>query len=42
MIPIKLFQQYTIALDASGPIEMCCGVYGEYQDTREKFKHLPK
>jgi hypothetical protein len=41
MIPIKLFQQYTIAIDSSSPIELCCGIFGDYQDTREKFNVIP-
>ena len=41
MVPIKLFQKYTIAIDSTYPIEMCCGLYGDYQDTRNKFKLLP-
>ncbi len=42
MLPIKLFQTYTIALDSDQPIELCCGVYGRFQDEREKFQSLPK
>ena len=41
MLPVKLFQTYTIAIDSSLPIEICCGVYGKYQDTREKFIEVP-
>ena len=41
MLPVKLFQKYTIAIDSSLPIELCCGIYGDYQDTREKFATLP-
>lgn len=41
MIPVKLFQKYTIAIDSTVPIEMCCGVYGDYQDNRSKFATLP-
>lgn len=37
MLPVKLFQEYTIAIDSNTPIELCCGIYGDYQDTREKF-----
>jgi hypothetical protein len=42
MLPVKLFQEYTIAIDCETPIELCCGIYGEYQDTREKFNQLVK
>lgn len=31
MVPIKLFQQYTIAIDCEDAVEMCCGLYGQYQ-----------
>ena len=41
MIPVKLFKKYTIAIDSETPIEMCCGIYGDYQDTRTKFASLP-
>ena len=41
MIPVKLFQKYTIAIDSELPIEMCCGLFGDYQDSREKFANLP-
>lgn len=41
MVPVKLFQKYTIAIDSEVPIEMCCGVYGDYQDTRAKFTAIP-
>ena len=37
MIPIKFFQKYTIAIDSDLPIEMCCGLYGKYQNTDEKL-----
>ena len=40
MVPVKLFEQYTIAIDSDHPIEFCCGIYGSYQNKREKFKRL--
>lgn len=42
MLPVKLFKSYTIAIDCTTPIELCCGLYGKYQDTREKFKSIPE
>ena len=42
MLPVKLFKKYTIAIDSEYPIEMCCGLYGDYQDTRTKFNDIPK
>ena len=42
MVPVKLFKKYTIAIDSEYPIEMCCGIYGDYQDTREKFRNIPR
>ena len=41
MVPVKLFKQYTIAIDSALPIEMCCGIYGIYQDNRATFLDLP-
>ena len=41
MVPVKLFTEYTIAIDSNAPIELCCGIYGEYQDTRDKLKNIP-
>ena len=42
MVPVKLFKTYTIAIDSEYPIEMCCGIYGDYQDKRVKFNNIPK
>ena len=41
MLPVKLFKEYTIALDSDTPVEVCCGLYGKYQDTRDKAKNIP-
>lgn len=40
MFPIKLFEQYTIAISAS-EADIFCGLYGAYFDTRDKFSVLP-
>ena len=42
MVPVKLFAEYTIAIDSEKPIEICCGLYGDYQDTRDRFKKIPE
>lgn len=41
MVPVKLFKKYTIAIDCSSPVEICCGFYTKYQDTREKLRRMP-
>ena len=41
MIPVKLFKQYTIALQCESVVEVCCGMYSVYQDKRAKFVALP-
>lgn len=35
MLPVKMFKSYTIAIESTDPVEICCGLYGAYQDTRE-------
>lgn len=42
MLPVKLFQKYTIAIDCQQGYELCCGIYGKYLDTREIFKSIPE
>ncbi len=42
MLPVKLHQKYTIAIDSNAPVELCCGVYGAYLDTRHAAKVLSK
>ena len=42
MLPVKLFQKYTIAIDCQQEYELCCGIYGKYLDTREIFKSIPE
>lgn len=41
MLPVKLFKDYTIAIDSDAPVELCCAVYGKYQDSRHKFQTIP-
>lgn len=40
MLPVKMFKKYTIALDCSLPVEICCGIFNAYQDTREQFNEI--
>ena len=42
MLPVKLFQKYTIAIDCQQEYELCCGIYGKYLDTRQIFKSIPE
>lgn len=42
MLPVKLFQKYTIAIDSAYPVELCCAIYGSKLDGRKKFKDLPR
>lgn len=42
MVPVKLFQKYTITLQSEAAVEVCCCIYGAAQNTSEKFKDLPK
>jgi hypothetical protein len=41
MIPVKLFKQYTIAMDTDSAIEICCGVYNSNLVTAGDFGKLP-
>lgn len=41
MVPVKLFQKYTIAIDSTEPVEMCCGMYGLYQNDNPIFREIP-
>lgn len=41
MLPAKLFKEYTIAIDSSFGLEICCGVYGKYQGTNPALSNLP-
>lgn len=35
MIPVKLFSEYTIAIDCDSPVSRFCGLYGVYLDSSE-------
>lgn len=37
MLPVKLFKEYTIAIDCASPVEICCGIYGKYKDESDLF-----
>lgn len=40
MLPVKMFKNYTVAVDCDSDIELCCGLYDTYQDTRQQFDTL--
>lgn len=40
IMPVKLFKKYTIAIDSSKPVELCCVIYNKSLDTREKLQVL--
>ena len=40
MLPVKMFKNYTVAVDCDSDIELCCGLYDTYQDTRPQFYTL--
>jgi hypothetical protein len=42
MLPVKLFEKYTIAIDCYQGIELFCGFYNEKLDTSERSKNLIK
>jgi hypothetical protein len=42
MLPVKLFENYTIAIDCYQGVELFCGLYNEKLDTSEKNKDLIK
>jgi hypothetical protein len=42
MLPVKLFEKYTIAIDCYQGIELFCGFYNEKLDTSEKAKNIIK
>jgi hypothetical protein len=42
MLPVKLFENYTVAIDCYQGVELFCGLYNEKLDTSEKAKDLIK
>ena len=42
MLPVKLFEKYTIAIDCYQGVEMFCGFYNETLDMSNKAKYLMK
>lgn len=42
MVPVKMFKQYTIAIDSSADIEMFCGLFGKYYNSSSTFQNLAK
>ena len=39
MIPVKFFQDYTIAIDSEAAIEVCCYIYDQYQAKEKNASH---
>ena len=42
MVPVKFFKNYTIAIDSSASIEVCCCIYDEYHNKDNDFAEIPK
>jgi hypothetical protein len=42
MVPVKFFKDYTIAIDSSASIEVCCCIYDEYHNKDADFSSIPK
>lgn len=40
VLPVKLFEKYTIAIDCHSGVEMFCGLYGKSLDTSNKAKSI--
>lgn len=41
LVPVKLFQNYTIAIDSNMPVEICCGIYNNrLNDKKDAYKEL--
>ena len=41
MVPVKFFKDYTIAIDSSTSIEVCCCIYDEYHNKDKDFSSIP-
>ena len=41
MVPVKFFKDYTIAIESEADVEVCCCIYGAYQNTEAQFKDIP-
>ena len=42
MVPVKFFKNYTIAIDSSASVEVCCCIYDEYHNKDNDFAEIPK
>lgn len=42
MLPVKLFQNYTIALSCPTQVEICCGFFGKQQSIFDAESKLPE
>jgi hypothetical protein len=43
LIPVKLFKNYTIAIESAAPVEMCCGIYNNKLNIiKDEYKELLK
>lgn len=42
ILPARFFQKYTIAIDCAKTVEICCCLYGRYQDKRSLIEELYK
>lgn len=40
MLPVKLLNQYTIAIDSDLPVELCCGFYNSYLNENPKLTSI--
>lgn len=42
MVPVKFFKDYTIAIESEADVEICCCIYGAYQNLDSQFENIPK